>query len=90
MAHSFLIESGYWNVSGHWLKPNLAPVPLKGEIEIAWKRKNWFKMTTSLICDEETATNLVCQCRGNFDYEEKYYTYVSQHGLLGNIKKGGL
>ena len=56
MAHSFLIEAGYWHVTGHWLKPNLAPIAFEGGINIAWKRANWFKLTTSLTCDDETAT----------------------------------
>lgn len=89
MAHSFLIESGYWNVSGYWLKPNLVPIPLQGGIKIDWKRANWFKMTTSLTCDDETATKITYQCRGNLNYEANHYTYVSQHSLLGNVEGEG-
>ena len=89
MAHSFLVEAGYWNVSGHWLKSDLAPIPLQGGIQIAWRRANWFKMTTSLTCDDETGTKIIYQCRGNLNYEAKYYTYVSQHSLLGNIEGEG-
>ena len=89
MAHSFLVESGYWHVNGHWLKPNLAPIPLQGNIQIVWKRENWFKMATSLTCDDENATTIMYQCRGNLNYEEKYFTYVSQHSLLGNIEGEG-
>ncbi len=89
MAHSFLVESGYWNVSGHWFKKNSTPIPLQGNIQIAWKRENWFKMSTCLTCEDETATQIVSQCRGNLNYEEKYYTYVAQHSLLGNIEGEG-
>lgn len=89
MAHSFLIEAGYWHVTGHWLKPNLPPIPLEGEIKIAWKRANWFKLTMSLTCDDETVTEIIYQCRGNLNYETKYYTYVAQHSLLGNIEGEG-
>ncbi len=89
MAHSFLVESGYWNVKGYWLKPNLAPITLAGDIQIAWKRANWFKMTTSLACDDEAETKIIYQCKGNLNYEEKYYTYVAQHSLLGNIEGEG-
>ncbi|MDJ0588678.1 MAG: hypothetical protein QNJ72_01610 [Pleurocapsa sp. MO_226.B13] len=89
MAHSFLLESGYWKVTGHWLRQNFSPIPLEGNIQIAWKRENWFKLTTSLICQDETKTEIVYQCRGNLNYEEKYYTYVSQHSLLGNIEGEG-
>lgn len=89
MAHSFLLESGYWNVNGHWLKPNLAPIPLQGNIQIAWKRENWFKMTTSLTCDDESTTQIIHQCRGNLNYEEKNFTYVAQHSLFGNIEGEG-
>ncbi len=88
MAHSFLVESGYWNVSGYWLKPNLVTVPLQGGIKIDW-RANWFKTTTSLTCEDETETKIIYQCRGNLNYEANYYTYVSQHSLLGNIEGEG-
>lgn len=89
MAHSFLVESGFWNVKGHWLKPNSPSVSLEGIIEIKWKQENWFKMTTSLTCEDEKATKIVYQSKGNLNYEKKYYTYVSQHSLLGNIEGEG-
>jgi hypothetical protein len=89
VAHSFLLESGSWNVDGYWLKPGLAPIPIQGNILISWKQKNWFKMTTLLTYGEEAAAEILCKCRGNLDYEENYYTYVSQHSLLGNIEGEG-
>ena len=89
MNHSFLLESGLWKVTGHWLKPNLAPIALEGNIQITWKNENWFKITTSLICQDDTKTQIIYQSRGNLNYEEKYYTYVSQHSLLGNIEGEG-
>ena len=89
MAHSFLLESSYWNIQGYWLKPNTAPIPLEGNINIAWKRENWFKLTTHLTCQDRTQTQIVYQSRGSLNYEEKYYTYVSQHSLLGNIEGEG-
>ena len=89
MAHSFLVEAGYWNVNGNWLKPNMAPIPLQGRIEITWKRTNWFKLTTKLICADRPATEIIYQCRGNLNYEAKNYTYVSQHSLFGNIEGEG-
>ncbi|MCC0177400.1 hypothetical protein I4641_10470 [Waterburya agarophytonicola K14] len=89
MAHSFLLEPGYWKITGHWLKPKSTPIPLQGGMQIAWKRETWFKLTTSLVCDDENATKIIYQCRGNLNYEEKNYTYVSQHNLLGNIEGEG-
>lgn len=89
MAHSFLLESGFWNVTGHWLKPNAAPISLQGNMQITWKRENWFKITTDLTCDDEKNTKIIAQCRGNLNYAEKYYTYVAQHSLLGNIEGEG-
>ena len=89
MAHSFLLEAGFWNVTGHWLKPNSAPISLAGTIQTSWKRENWFKITTQLTCDDLKATKIVSQCRGNLSNREKYYTYVSQHSLLGNIEGEG-
>ncbi|BAZ44793.1 hypothetical protein NIES4102_18100 [Chondrocystis sp. NIES-4102] len=89
MQHSFLLESGYWNVNGHWFKNNSLAIPFKGTIHIAWKRDNWFKISTSLTCEDETTTQIVSQYRGNLNYEEKSYTYVAQHSLLGNIEGEG-
>ena len=89
MAHTFLVDAGYWNVTGHWLKPDTPPIALEGGITIAWKRANWFKLTTSLTCNDEAATEIIYQCRGNLNYEAKHYTYVSQHSLLGNIEGEG-
>ena len=89
MTHSFLLESCYWNVQGYWLKPKLAPIPLEGNIQVVWKQENWFKLTTRLTCQDEAQTQIIYQSRGNLNYEEKYYTYVSQHSLLGNIEGEG-
>lgn len=89
MAHSFLLDSGFWNVQGHWLKPKSTPIPLSGNIQIAWKQENWFKLTTNLTCQDEAGTQIAYQSRGNLNQEEKYYTYVSQHSLLGNIEGEG-
>ena len=89
MTHSFLIDSGYWNISGYWHKPNLSPIALEGGIQTTWKRANWFKITTSLTCKNESATKIIYQSRGNLNYEEKSYTYVAQHSLLGNIEGEG-
>lgn len=89
VAHSFLVESGFWNVTGHWLKPNSTPITLEGNIQIKWKQANWFKMTTTLTCSDEQATKIIYQSKGNLNYEEKYYTYVAKHSLLGNIEGEG-
>lgn len=89
MAHSFLLEAGYWSVKGHWLKPKSEPISLEGNIQIAWKRENWFKLTTTLNCDDQNQSQIIYQCRGNLNYEENHYTYVSQHNLLGNIEGEG-
>lgn len=89
MAHSFLLEAGLWNVTGNWLKPNKDPITIEGTIQTTWKRDNWFKTTTNLTCNDAEATKIVSQCRGNLNYQEKYYTYVAQHSLLGNIEGEG-
>lgn len=89
MTHSFLYEAGYWNVSGYLLKPSLTPILVRGEINTSWKRENWFKITTSLTFDDETATQMICQCRGNLNHQEQCYTYIAQHNLLGNIEGEG-
>ena len=89
MAHSFLLESGSWNVTGSWLKSNSPPIELTGNIQIKWKQANWFKMTASLTCEDEAATQIVYQSKGNLNHAEKHYTYVAQHSLFGNIEGEG-
>lgn len=89
VAHSFLIESGFWNVTGNWLKPNSALITLEGNIQIQWKQANWFKITTSLTCSDEQKTQIISRTKGKLNYEKKYYTYVAQHSLLGNIEGEG-
>lgn len=89
MAHSFLLESAVWSLNGHWLQSEQTPTPVQGKIAIAWKPQNWFKIVTEIRSSDETDLVISCQFRGNLNYEEKYYTYVSQHSLLGNIEGEG-
>lgn len=91
MTHSFLLESGIWHLHGHWAKPNQVAIAIKGQITISWKQHNWFKILTTITSDDEPETKILsqCQCQGNLNYEEKSYTYVLQHSLLGNIEGEG-
>lgn len=87
MAHTFLLEAGRWNVEGYWLKRNEQPLNLSGEITLLWKQENWFTMTTQLVFADNTEVR--AKHRGHIDSEEKYYTYVLKHSLLGNIEGEG-
>ncbi len=89
MGHIFLLEPGIWNISGHCIKPNLMPIAIEGNIQISWKEQNWFKMSIDITSDVENNIAVSCRYRGNLAREEKHYTYVAQHSLLGNIEGEG-
>lgn len=42
-----------------------------------------------MTCNDVEGTKITIQCKGNLNYEEKYYTYVAQNSLLGNIEREG-
>ena len=89
MAHSFLLESGFWTISGHCIQPNLMPIAIEGNVKIAWKDRNWFKTSLEMTSPEEASMIFSCRYRGNLALEEKHYTYVAQHSHLGNIEGEG-
>lgn len=88
MAHSFLLEEGYWTLEGHWLERNTDPIPLQGRILISW-RDDWFTMVTKLIFPQQQRTEIVCQYRGHIDSEARLYTFVLMHSLLGRVEGEG-
>jgi hypothetical protein len=87
VVHTFLLEAGNWNLEGYWLKKNEQPIDVKGQIWISWKQENWFTMTTNLAFAD--GSEVQSKHRGHLDDQEKYYTYVLKHSILGNIEGEG-
>ena len=89
MAHSFLLKPGNWRLNGHWLEQNENPIPLLGNSLITWKQDQWFTIVTKLTIAQETERNISYKYKGYLDLGGKYYTYVLQHSILGNIEGEG-
>ncbi len=89
MSHSFLLEPEIWKIQGYYIQPNSQPIAIEGNIQISWKEQNWFKMSLEIASDIENNITISCRYRGNLARQEKHYTYVAQHSLLGNIEGEG-
>ncbi len=92
MAHSFLLEPGRWTLQGTWLTRDALPVPVKGKILVAWKQNNCFRVATKLSFPEDADGNrddIVIQSRGRMTTQERQYTFVLQHSLLGQVEGEG-
>lgn len=88
MAHSFLLDAGYWTLQGHWLERDLSPLPVQGRILISW-RDDWFTMVTKLVFPQQNRADISCQYRGHVDSEARLYTFVLVHSLLGRVEGEG-
>ncbi|MGF1539655.1 MAG: hypothetical protein ACFCU5_04260 [Pleurocapsa sp.] len=89
MDHSFLLEPAIWKIDGYCIKPNSVPIGIEGSIQVSWKDRNWFKMFMDIKSKEIPEMVISCRYRGNLVREEKQYSYVAQHYLLGNIEGEG-
>ena len=89
MAHTFLLEAGRWTLQGNWLERNGMLIPVKGKILVAWNRDNWYTMVTKLIFPDSDREEISFQYRGRLDGEERQYTFVLQHSLLGRVEGEG-
>ncbi len=89
MAHTFLLEAGRWTLQGNWLERNGMPIPVKGMTLVAWNRDNWYEMVTKLIFPDSDREEILFQYRGRLDGEERQYTFVLQHSLLGRVEGEG-
>ena len=92
MAHSFLLEPGKWTLQGTWLTRDALPVPVKGKILVAWKQNNCFRVATKLSFPEnadDKRDDIVIQSRGRMTSQERQYTFVLQHSLLGQVEGEG-
>lgn len=88
MEHTFLMESGKWSLSGHWLERDQAAIPMEGKTIVAWSRENWFTMVTKLVFPGSDRPDISLQYRGRLD-NERQYTFVLQHSELGRVEGEG-
>jgi hypothetical protein len=88
VEHSFLLKPGMWSLSGYCIQPN-SLLAVEGNVKISWKDGNWFKMFIEIALKDTSETMISCGYRGNLAREEKHYSYVAQHNLLGNIEGEG-
>lgn len=88
MAHSFLLESGYWTLEGNWLEREQMPTSVKGRTLISW-REDWFTMVTKLVFPEQERPEISFQYRGHIDDNVRRYTFVLMHSNLGRVEGEG-
>ena len=90
MAHSFLLEPGRWTLQGTLLTREALPTPVKGKLLVAWKPDGCFVIATKLsFPEDERADDVVIQARGRMTQQERQYTFVLQHSLLGQVEGEG-
>ena len=89
MAHTFLLEPGRWTMEGNWLERDGMPISVKGRTLVAWSRDNWFTMATKLIFPGSDRAEISLQYKGRLDKEERQYSFLLQHNLLGKIEGEG-
>jgi hypothetical protein len=89
VAHSFLLEPGKWTLQGTWLTRDALPMSVKGKILVAWKQDNCFMVATKLSFLEGEQEDIVIQSRGRMTSQERQYSFVLQHSLLGQVEGEG-
>ena len=89
MSHTFLLEPGKWMLQGNWLDQDALPVTVKGKILVAWSRNDWFTMITKLIFPQSDRAEISWQYRGRLNTDNRQYTFVLQHSLLGRVEGEG-
>ncbi|MGJ3249286.1 MAG: hypothetical protein ACFE0I_24835 [Elainellaceae cyanobacterium] len=89
MSHTFLLEEGRWMLQGHWLDRHGLPTPVKGGILVAWGRDNWYTSVTKLTFPGSNRDEISFQYRGRLNVDDRQYTFVLQHSLLGRVEGEG-
>jgi len=89
VAHTFLLEPGRWKIQGSWLERNGMPISVKGMTLVAWNRDNWFTMAAKLIFPGSDRPEISLQYKGRLHQEERQYTFLLQHSLLGQVEGEG-
>ena len=65
------------------------PAPVKGKILVAWKQDNCFQSVTKLSFPNNEQTDIIIQLRGRMTNQERQYTFVLQHSILGKVEGEG-
>ncbi len=89
MAHSFLLKPGKWTLQGTWITRDILPMPVKGKILVAWKPGDCFMVATKLSFPDSEQDDIVIQSRGRMTSQDRQYTFVMQHNLLGQVEGEG-
>ncbi|NJL82578.1 MAG: hypothetical protein HC890_05775 [Chloroflexaceae bacterium] len=89
MTHSFLVESGSWQLQGVWIERDRQPKPVQGMTIIAWTQADWFTMVTKLVFPQEERPEISFQYRGRLDLQRQQYTFVLRQTILGKIEGEG-
>ncbi|WP_017652384.1 hypothetical protein [Fortiea contorta] len=89
MVHTFLMQPGRWTIQGNWLERNAMPISVKGMTLVAWNRDNWFTMATKLIFPGSDRQEISMQYKGYLHSDERQYTFLLQHNILGQIEGEG-
>ncbi|MEM8602359.1 MAG: hypothetical protein AAGF24_00800 [Cyanobacteria bacterium P01_H01_bin.121] len=89
MTHSFLLEAGYWTLTGNWLERDKPAIPVKGKTLIAWGQDDWFSMVTKLVFPQQEHDEIAFQYRGHMDESMQRYTFVLMHSVLGRVEGEG-
>ncbi len=93
MSHSFLIQPGQWQVSGHVIDQAGAATSILGTWHISWTQDDWFQMTAQLGLSSDLNQNpsLVWELnyKGYLSPEGQTYNYVSNHTKWGRVEGHG-
>ena len=65
------------------------PTPVKGKILVAWSRDDWFTMVMKLMLPDTEPAEMALQYRGRLTGDDRQYTFVLQHSLLGRVEGEG-
>jgi hypothetical protein len=87
--HTFLVEPGAWLLQGNWIERDAPPIDVKGKILVSWNRDDWFTMAQRLIYPTTEHDNIDLQFKGRFDTDDRRYTFVLQHTVLGKVEGEG-
>lgn len=89
VGHSFLLEPGKWTLQGSWLTREALPIPVKGKILVAWKQSHYFRVVTKFSFPDDEHADIVIQSKGRMTSQERQYTFVLQHSVLGQVEGEG-
>ncbi len=56
---------------------------------VVWKQDGCFRVVTKLLFPEDEQADIVIQSRGRMTSQERQYTFVLTHSLLGQVEGEG-